>query len=265
MAGLGFVRARSSITHLSTVFKTRTFAAAALQYDVDYDDYGDFDDQRDTILYPMVDGEGLEPRRGVQWVIIGEPGAKKHVYAKKLSKLLQVPHISMASLLRHQLQPGSVIYKQIESIVSRGMLVPEDIIFGLLSKRLEAGYFRGETGFILEGIPRTRKQAEILDQIADIDLVLNLKCADCELVGKKLQSRSNLHLQGSKIEAFSEEVWKQKLHTYAEQSKPLEDYYKKQKRVVEFQVSEGLGETWKGLLSVLQLEHMDSSFQKLTA
>lgn len=39
------------------------------------------------------------------------------------------------------------------------MLVPEDIIFGLLSKRLEAGYFRGETGFILEGIPRTRKQA----------------------------------------------------------------------------------------------------------
>lgn len=40
-----------------------------------------------------------------------------------------------------------------------GKLVPEDIIFGLLSKRLEEGYHRGETGFILDGIPRTRIQA----------------------------------------------------------------------------------------------------------
>lgn len=43
--------------------------------------------------------------------------------------------------------------------VNQGKLVPEDIIFGLLSKRLEEGYSRGETGFILDGIPRTRIQA----------------------------------------------------------------------------------------------------------
>lgn len=49
------------------------------------------------------------------------------------------------------------------------------------------------------------------------------------------------------------------------QSKPLEDYYRKQQKLLEFEVAEGLGETWKGLLSVLQLQHMNSSFQKLTA
>lgn len=43
--------------------------------------------------------------------------------------------------------------------MNEGKLVPEEIIFGLLSKRLEEGYCRGETGFILEGIPRTRIQA----------------------------------------------------------------------------------------------------------
>lgn len=43
--------------------------------------------------------------------------------------------------------------------MNEGKLVPEEIIFGLLSKRLEEGYWRGETGFILEGIPRTRIQA----------------------------------------------------------------------------------------------------------
>lgn len=48
---------------------------------------------------------------------------------------------------------------QIANAVNEGRLVPEDVIFGLLSKRLEEGYYRGETGFILDGIPRTRIQA----------------------------------------------------------------------------------------------------------
>ena len=43
--------------------------------------------------------------------------------------------------------------------MNEGKLVPEDVIFGLLSKRLEEGYNRGENGFILDGIPRTRIQA----------------------------------------------------------------------------------------------------------
>lgn len=48
---------------------------------------------------------------------------------------------------------------QIANAVNEGKLVPEEIIFALLSKRLEEGYCRGETGFILDGIPRTRMQA----------------------------------------------------------------------------------------------------------
>lgn len=48
---------------------------------------------------------------------------------------------------------------QIANAVNEGKLVPEEIIFTLLSKRLEEGYSRGETGFILDGIPRTRMQA----------------------------------------------------------------------------------------------------------
>ncbi|CAL5405836.1 unnamed protein product [Camellia sinensis] len=73
-------------------------------------------------------------------------------------------------------------YRAIEdsegAVRGRGVLVPEDRIFGLLSKRLEEGYSRGETGFILDGIPRTRIQAEILDQLADIDLIVNFKCTE---------------------------------------------------------------------------------------
>jgi len=50
-------------------------------------------------------------------------------------------------------------YTQIANSVNEGRLVPEDFIFGLLTKRLEDGYNKGETGFILDGIPRTRMQA----------------------------------------------------------------------------------------------------------
>lgn len=47
--------------------------------------------------------------------------------------------------------------------MNQGKLVPEEVIFGLLSKRLEEGYSKGETGFILDGIPRTRIQAVSCD------------------------------------------------------------------------------------------------------
>ncbi|KAJ8766313.1 hypothetical protein K2173_022372 [Erythroxylum novogranatense] len=81
----------------------------------------------------------------------------------------------MSTLLRQELNPHSSVYKQIAKSVNERKLVPEDVIFGLLSKRLEEGYRKGETGFILDDIPRTRVQA-ILDQITNIDLVVNFKC-----------------------------------------------------------------------------------------
>lgn len=55
---------------------------------------------------------------------------------------------------------------KIANSVNEGRLVPEEIIFGLLSKRLEERFYRGETGFILDGIPRTRLQAVSLNLFA---------------------------------------------------------------------------------------------------
>ncbi|KAA8530117.1 hypothetical protein F0562_004826 [Nyssa sinensis] len=192
---------------------------------------------------------------------MGDPFAKKHLYAERLSKLLQVPHISMGTLVRQELHPYSSLYKQIENAVNHGKLVAEDIIFGLLSKRLEDGYSRGETGFILDGIPRTRIQAEILDQIADIDLVVNFKCTEECLMEKSGiyspcqeslsigNSRLNINLQSQDDQMKSccakiESARKEKLHIYAEQSKLLEDYYRKQKKLLDF--SSGWC-TWRNL------------------
>ncbi|XVE54506.1 hypothetical protein DITRI_Ditri03aG0087300 [Diplodiscus trichospermus] len=220
---------------------SRFHGAAQPQLDPDYcyNCLSSEEPRRDHLVRstPMADTEGSVPLRGVQWAFIGSPRAKKHVYAEMLSKLLEVPHISMASLVRQELSPHSNLYKQIAKAVNHGELVQEDIIFGLLSKRLEDGYYRGETGFILEGIPRSRTQAEILDQLAEIDLVVNFKCAE--------------DLMNSRAETS----WKERLQDYTRQSMPLEEYYKNQKKLLDFQVGNAHVETWRGLLTALHLQH----------
>nr|KJB06111.1 hypothetical protein B456_001G0600002 [Gossypium raimondii] len=164
---------------------SRFHGAAQPQPDTDYWYYyhespSQQESRRDELFRstPVADANGSVPLRGVQWAFIGSPRAKKRVYAVMLSKLLEVPHITMASLVRQELSPNSNLYKQIANSVDHGEPVNEDIILGLLSKRLEDGHYRGETGFILDGIPRSRIQAEILDQLAEIDLVVNFKCTE---------------------------------------------------------------------------------------
>lgn len=79
----------------------------------------DFEDEDDSELsvgrrriWPMEEPAGSVPDRGVQWVVMGYPGAQRHVYAERLSRLLEVPHISMGSLVRQELNPRSSLYKQ---------------------------------------------------------------------------------------------------------------------------------------------------------
>ncbi|XP_059282546.1 probable adenylate kinase 7, mitochondrial [Lycium ferocissimum] len=263
-------RMRAAAQPLIHTSPLRSFgsAAAAQLADYDYDDYEYYEETR-----VMEESEGSVPRRGVQWVIMGDPMAQRHVYAQWLSKLLDVPHISMGSLVRQELHPRSSLYKKIADAVNQGKLVPEEVIFGLLSKRLEEGYCRGESGFILDGIPRSKIQAEILDKNVDIDLVLNLKCAE-DLVSKKDKSTGlyppldflrrgtsgiNMSRQPEaghfRPSSIMDDVSRKKLHVHAEQVKPLEEYYRKQRKLLDFQVAGGPGETWQGLLTALHLQH----------
>ncbi|KAG6747177.1 hypothetical protein POTOM_049558 [Populus tomentosa] len=279
---------------LSRFFSTASSAAEA-QLDPDYYYYNE--PPRRNQLGAMDDTENSVPGRGVQWAFIGSPRAKKRVYAETLSKLLEVPCISMASLARQELNPRSSLYKQIANAVNRRMLVPEDIIFGLLSKRLEDGYYKGETGFILDGIPRSRLQAkylflgvflwdrgrivyvvestlpdtdlsdlfsfsfesvkEILDQLVEIDLVVNFRCTDDYLVKHQQEGvwKESVYAEQDQYSL----PWDILKFLLSPQSKPLEDYYQKQKRLLDFQVGSAPAENWQGLLAALHLQHINAA------
>ncbi|KAG4137193.1 hypothetical protein ERO13_D07G056500v2 [Gossypium hirsutum] len=236
---------------------SRFHGAAQPQPDTDYWYYyhvspSQQESRRDELFRstPVADTNGSVPLRGVQWAFIGSPRAKKRVYAVMLSKLLEVPHITMASLVRQELSPNSNLYKQIANAVDHGEPVNEDIILGLLSKRLEDGHYRGETGFILDGIPRSRIQAEILDQLAEIDLVVNFKCTEDLMMNNQ-----------------GEASWTERLQDYIKQSKVVEDYYKNEKKLLEFQIGNARMETWRRLLTALHLQHINAArlLQKPTA
>ncbi|KAF3952798.1 hypothetical protein CMV_021691 [Castanea mollissima] len=132
--------------------------------------------------------------------------------------------------------------KLIANAVNGGAIVPEDILFRLLSKRLEDGYSRGESGFILDGIPRSRIQAEILDQLGKIDLVVNFK---------SMEDSFMKHRAGS-----NEGTSRERIEQYAKQSKAPEDYYRKQQKLLEFQVDSSPGANWPRLLAALHLKHI---------
>lgn len=99
-------------------------SASQLQY-YDYEEEEEWDRREPK---PMVDAEGWLPPRGVQWVVIGDRGAKKHVYAERLSKLLEVPHISMGTLVRQELNPRSSLYKKVQNYFSFALISFENFI-----------------------------------------------------------------------------------------------------------------------------------------
>ncbi|XP_030941102.1 probable adenylate kinase 7, mitochondrial [Quercus lobata] len=236
-----------------SLFHSNSATAAQTQPDSDSDDddysssdsnyYYYYNNRKPPRRYgpnPMSsDSEAFVPTNPVQWSFIGNPSAKRHVFAQRISKLLEVPRISISTLVCQDLNPRSSLYKQIANAVNGGAIVPEDILFRLLSKRLEDGYSQGESGFILDGIPRSRIQAEILDQLGKIDLVVNFKS-----------------MEDSFMKHHGEGTSRERIERYAKQSKALEDYYRKQQKLLEFQVDSSPGANWPRLLAALHLKHI---------
>ncbi|CAM6073608.1 unnamed protein product, partial [Sphagnum tenellum] len=225
--------------------------------------------------------------RGVQWVFLGCPGVGKGTYASRLAKLLQVPHIAMGDLVRQELSQTSSMAKQLATLMSQGQLLPDDIIIRLLSKRLENNMASNQSGFILDGFPRTVHQAEMLEEVADIDLVVNLKLREDALIAKCLGRRicsqcgGNFNLARLEMEESNsaprifmppllpppscaskmttraddtEEVVRTRLRIYYEESKPVEDFYRGYGKLLDFEVSGGIPETWPRLLAALNVD-----------
>lgn len=230
-------------------------------------------------------------------MFLGCPGVGKGTYASRLSQLLGVPHIATGDLVREELSSSGPLAGQLAEIVNQGKLLSDEIIIDLLSKRLESREVKGESGFILDGFPRTIRQAEILEGVLDIDLVVNLRLREEVLIEKCLGRRvcsqcgknfniASINLKGengrpgifmaplppppqcaSKLISRAddtENVVKERLRVYNDQTKPVEDFYRSRGKLLEFDLPGGIPESWPKLLQALNLEDHDEK-QSLAA
>ena len=172
-------------------------------------------------------------------ILMGAPGAGKGTHAKDISELYKIPHISTGDILREEVKKQSELGKLAKSYMDSGKLVPDDVIIGMIEKRLSEDDCKN--GYILDGFPRTIEQARKLDEIAKIDAVIYLVCDDDILI-KRLTGRRmtkdgriyNIYFDPPPegVEVFkrdddNEETIKERLKVFYETFGPLIEYYRK--------------------------------------
>jgi adenylate kinase len=200
-------------------------------------------------------------------ILLGAPGAGKGTQARLIVERYAVPHISTGDLLRDHVRRDTDLGREAKARLGRGELVPDLLVSEMVAQRLKEPDCR--RGYVLDGFPRTVTQAEWLDVFLERRLFENSHCAKCSpiviqivvdynnlllrLTGRRIcptcGSIYNVHFQpprvdelcdkdGSKLELRSddrEEVIRQRLVAYDQQTKPVAEYYKQKGRLVSVQ------------------------------
>jgi len=110
-------------------------------------------------------------------ILLGAPGAGKGTQAEIISAALKIPSISTGNILREAIKNGTEIGMKAKSFMDRGMLVPDEVVIGIVAERVAREDCAN--GYILDGMPRTIPQAEALENAGiQIDCVVSIEIED---------------------------------------------------------------------------------------
>lgn len=180
-------------------------------------------------------------------ILLGGPGAGKGTQAKIITAKYGIPQISTGDILRAAIKAGSELGLKVKDIMASGALVPDNIVIELVKERIKEK--DAQRGFLLDGFPRTVKQAEAIMAETPIDLVLDIEVPEDEIV-KRLTGR-RIHPASGRIYHLDyhppkianqddvtgepliqrpddvESTVRKRLQVYNTQTAPLRDYFKK--------------------------------------
>ena len=122
-------------------------------------------------------------------ILLGAPGAGKGTQAELLMQKLAIPSISTGNMLREAMRNGTALGKQVKQYMDEGLLVPDELILGIVVERVAAPDCKN--GFILDGVPRTLNQAEALEaKGVKIDHVVSIEIDDAVIEGRMTDRRA---------------------------------------------------------------------------
>ncbi len=179
--------------------------------------------------------------------MLGPPGAGKGTQAERLARALGVPHLSTGDMLRANVGNDTELGRQARAFMEAGDLVPDELVTAMVVDRLQQE--DAACGYLLDGYPRNPAQAEALLEAFGVE-VLELALL-LEVDAEELVKRLVLRGQEQGRADDSEEVIRNRLAVYEEQTAPLVEYYESQQRLARVDGLGSIPEVFGRLIEVL--------------
>ena len=198
-------------------------------------------------------------------VLLGAPGAGKGTQAAYLKAKHELEHISTGDILRQNIKDGTALGLEAKRYMDAGELVPDEVVMDMMKAKLSS--LPEGQGFMLDGFPRTVKQAEFLEGITDLDGVILFKVSDDDIV-KRLMNRAVCRSCGQ-ITTFenaecpscggelyrrsddNEATIRSRLKVFHEQTEALIEYYRSRQKLLEVDATGKPDEIFSRVLRLL--------------
>jgi adenylate kinase len=179
-------------------------------------------------------------------LLLGPQGAGKGTQAKRISAEYGIPHIASGEILRAEMDAGTELGKRVKDVYDRGDLVSDDLMIELIRNRLEQP--DTESGFVLDGFPRTTVQAEALDSMfndigRNFSVAFALQIPD-EVAFDRLRRRARAD--------DTDEAIQRRLDNYHRETEPLIEFYRTRGNVVPIHANRSENEVFAEISRALE-------------
>lgn len=187
-------------------------------------------------------------------VLFGPPGAGKGTQSQKLIDKYQLVHLSTGDILRSEIANQTTLGMEAKKLMDQGILVPDEVVIGMIGSKLEAN--QNANGFIFDGFPRTKAQAEALDTLllqkgTAITLMLALEVNEEELT-KRLLIRGK---ESGRPDDQNPDIIKKRVSEYNSKTAPVAEYYKAQDKYKGIKGIGSVDEIFENLCAELQMHN----------
>ncbi len=176
-------------------------------------------------------------------ILFGPPGSGKGTQSVNITQSYKLTHISTGDLLRDEVARQTPLGVEAKKYMDQGLLVPDEVVIGMISSKIDDN--PNARGFIFDGFPRTKAQAEALDKLlefknTEIQLVLSLEVPEHDLVTRLLGRGMT-----SGRSDDNEEVIAKRIKEYYAKTEPVAGYYHAQNKLERIKGDGSIEDTFK--------------------